>query len=273
MRLRAERVDLAVLFPNSIRAAWLAFAGGARRRVGFARDGRRLLLTDALEPRSRSTPNPVIDEYLRIAEYLGCRDLSRRMELAVLPRDEEQLAAVRKSLRVPDAQYIALNPGGAFGAAKHWPTGHFAALASRIARELGLASIVLSGPAERELAREIVRAAGHPLVTGLADSPLSIGLSKALVRDAKLLVTTDSGPRHFAPPFGVPVVTLFGPTHIAWSETYAEDSIHLQLPIDCGPCQKRTCPLGHHRCMNELQPDAVFEAVRRVLDRRSRAAA
>ncbi|MEE3364814.1 MAG: lipopolysaccharide heptosyltransferase II, partial [Planctomycetota bacterium] len=59
-------------------------------------------------------------------------------------------------------------------------------------------------------------------------------------------------------PFQVPVVTLFGPTHIAWSETHFEKAIHVQLDLDCGPCQQRTCPLGHHRCMTELAPSRVY---------------
>lgn len=274
-RLRFEQIDLAVLFPNSLRTAWLAFAGGAKRRVGFARDARGLLLTDRLTPTSRSVPNPVLDEYLRLAEHLGCRIDSRRMELALLPQDEERFESFRATLPVEHRSrpLIALNPGGAFGAAKHWPTPHFAALAKRVATELDRAVLVVCGPAERDQAREIVRGAAHPLVASLADAPLSIGLTKAAVARSELLVTTDSGPRHFAPPFNVPVVTLFGPTHIAWSETHVPDSVHLQIPVDCGPCQQRTCPLGHHRCMTDLTPDRVFAAIDDLLRRRSRIAA
>ncbi|HEX6986311.1 MAG TPA: lipopolysaccharide heptosyltransferase II [Planctomycetaceae bacterium] len=275
LRLRAEAFDVAVLFPNSIRTAWLAFAAGARRRVGFARDGRRLLLTDALEPKPRTVPNPVLDEYLRLAGHLGCRDLSRRTELASLPQDEERFAAFRRrqSDEFRSRPMITLNPGGAYGAAKHWPTPHFADLARRIATRLDRAALVLCGPAEREQAREIVRLAAHPLVTSLADERPSIGLTKAAVAASELLVTTDSGPRHFAAPFGVPAVTVFGPTHIAWSETFAPNAVHLQIPVDCGPCQKRTCPLGHHRCMTDLTPDRVFAEVERLSRRSERKAA
>lgn len=269
MRLRAERFETAVLFPNSLRTAWLASLSGATRRVGFARDGRGLLLTDRLTPKPRSTPHPVIDEYLRLAERLGCTNLSRRMELAVLPEDEAAFAAflATRSAEVRSRRIVALNPGGAFGAAKHWPAGHFADLARRVATELDRAALVLCGPAEREQAREIVRLAGHPFVTSLADVPPSIGLTKAAVMAADLLVTTDSGPRHFAPPLGVPVVTLFGPTHIAWSETFASAAVHLQTSVPCGPCQQRICPLGHHRCMTELTPDRVFDAAAALLRR------
>jgi heptosyltransferase-2 len=74
------------------------------------------------------------------------------------------------------------------------------------------------------------------------------------------MVTTDSGPRHFASAFGVPVVTLFGPTHVAWSETYTPHAVHLQKDVECGPCQLRVCPYEHHKCMRELTVDTVFRA-------------
>jgi heptosyltransferase II len=162
-------------------------------------------------------------------------------------------------------EVICLNPGAAFGAAKHWPTEHFARLAGDLARQRGSGVLVLCGPKEREQCRAIIAGASHPHVRGLAEHPLSLGLTKACVRRASLLVTTDSGPRHFAAAFGRPVVTLFGPTHIAWTETYFPREIHLQRKLDCGPCQKRVCPLGHHRCMKELTPDTVFAAVVRHL--------
>jgi heptosyltransferase-2 len=100
----------------------------------------------------------------------------------------------------------------------------------------------------------------------LADAPLSIGLTKACVRRSDLLVTTDSGPRHFAAAFNRPVVSLFGPTHIAWTETYYPLAIHLQKPVPCGPCQLRVCPLDH-RCMKELTPAEVYRAATSLLTR------
>lgn len=267
--LRREQFDLAILFPNSLRTGWLAWLSGAQRRVGFGRNGRSLLLTDVLVPRSRTEPNPVIDEYLRLVQHLGCRSLSRKMELATLPVDEQRLNHfwARHDARYRAQGVVCLNPGGAFGSAKHWPAESFGTLAKRIADELGKTIVVLCGPAERDEARSITRIANHPCVLSLADETPSIGLTKAAIKSAELLITTDSGPRHFAPPFGVPVITLFGPTHIAWSETFAQNALHLQHPVDCGPCQKRVCPLGHHQCMRDLTPDKVFASTVALLEK------
>ena len=100
--------------------------------------------------------------------------------------------------------------------------------------------------------------AGHPRVVSLADQPLGIGLTKACVRRSALLITTDSGPRHFAAAFNTPVITLFGPTHVAWTRTYHPQAWHVFHPVPCGPCQRPVCPEGHHRCMRELTPESVF---------------
>jgi heptosyltransferase-2 len=268
-RLRAERFDVALVLPNSFRSAFWAFASGARRRIGFARDGRACLLTDPVAPRPRNIPHPVLDEYLRLAKRLGCRQLTRKMELATNSDDDRRLEAFWESR--PAGQFaergvVCLNPGGAFGAAKHWPVTSFAQLALRLALERDKRVLVLCGPAEQEEARQIVRLARHPAVVSLADESPSIGLTKSAIRRAELLVTTDSGPRHFAAPFQVPVVTLFGPTHPAWSETYYERALHLQVEVDCGPCQERVCPASHHRCMRDLSVGWAFKAAATLLD-------
>ena len=126
--------------------------------------------------------------------------------------------------------------------------------------------LVICGPSEREAAKRIVGLRG-PRASFQSGriKPLSLGLSKACVKRSAVMVTTDSGPRHFAAAFGVPVVSLFGPTHIAWTRTYHPQAIHLQQPVSCGPCQKPVCPEGHHRCMRELDPETVFRATLRFL--------
>ena len=121
--------------------------------------------------------------------------------------------------------------------------------------------LITCGPAERRVAREIVELACHPRVVSCADEALSIGLSKACIRRSRLLVSTDSGPRFFAVAFGLPVITLFGPTEIGWTRTHYRREICLQHAVPCGPCARRTCPLGHHECMRSLSVDRVYAAV------------
>ena len=269
--LRRRRIDLAVLFPNSFRSALVARLGGCRRRLGYVRYGRGPLLTYRLAPvrdeRGRLTPSPVIDAYSRLAQAAGCPRPSYRLELFTTPRDEAAADAVWERARFGDySEVVCLNPGAAFGAAKHWPAVYFARLARDFAERRGSGVLILCGPGERDLARHIETLANRPAVHSLAGAKLSLGLTKACVRRCDLLVTTDSGPRHFAAAFGRPVVTLFGPTHIAWTETFFPAAVHLQKQVECGPCQRRTCPLDH-RCMKLLTPAEVYDAARQLLGR------
>jgi heptosyltransferase II len=270
-RLRARRFDVAVLFTNSFRAALLAWLGGARRRVGYARNGRSLLLTHRLQPLKRRgafVPYPAVDYYLGLAYALGCPEETPALELAVTPADERAADAAWEAVGLRrDRPLVALNSSGAYGEAKLWPDESFGALARRIVEQLPYDVLVLCGPAERERARRIAAAAAPARVRTLADVPPSIGLSKACVRRCRLLVSTDSGPRHFAAAFGVPAVSLFGPTHPAWSDTHYAGEERLQRTVDCGPCQRRSCPNGTHRCMRELSVDEVFAAVCRRLEK------
>ena len=269
-RLRAERADAAVLFPNSWRSVLLAVLAGIPRRLGYTRGGRDLLLTDRLSyPHGRDgrrVPTPIVESYLALARRLGCASDSMRPELFTTAADEAGADRVWTRLGLTrDEPVVCLNTGGAYGPAKSWPVEHFATLARRIATEAGQSVLLVCGPSERAAARSIVAAAGHPRVVSLAGFDLSIGLTKACVRRSSLMITTDSGPRHFATAFSVPVLTLFGPTHIAWTRTYFPHSLHVHYPVPCGPCQKPACPLGHHRCMRDLSPQAVYEAARRYL--------
>lgn len=269
--LRDASLECALLLTNSFRTAWIAWRSGARERIGFGGNWRSWLLTRALRlpaQASGSEPVPTIDSYLLLASALGCPPEPPRMELATTAEDERAADAVWKQLDLPPGEkVVVLNTGGAFGLAKRWPAEHFAGLAGRIAAEHDYHVLVNCGPAERDMAREIIARAGDRRVVSLADVPeLPIGLTKACIWRARMLVSTDSGPRFFGIAFGKPVVTLFGPTDPRSTYTHYERETSLALALDCQPCRQRTCPLGHHRCMQDLTVERVYAAVARSLE-------
>ena len=269
-RLRSMKLDAIVMLTNSLRTGVIGWLSGARQRVGYARNGRGPLLTDKLyAPRSgrNFTPLSAVDYYLDLASHLGCQNGSRELELATTRENEEAADRAWKKLGLVNGhETIVLCPGSAFGPAKHWPCEHFAELATRIVDTRGSNVLVACGPAERENAREIARLASRGRVVSLADESLSIGLTKACLRRSQLAVATDSGPRHLAAGFGVPTVALFGSTDPRWSINYNPREVRLNETIPCGPCAERICPLGHHRCMQDLRVERVFEGVLSLLE-------
>ena len=269
-RIRRRRFDLVVLLTNSLDTALLAWLGGVPKRVGYARYGRGPLLTGRLYPRrvdGRVVPRPMVESYLELAEAVGCPRDSLRLELAVT-EPERQLGDEiwgRLGLRT-DRRVVALNSSGAYGAAKLWPAERFAELARRVVDELDHDVLVICGPNERETAREIVRRAGRPRVFSLAEGPLGLAASKSCIRRSRLMVSTDSGPRHVAAALGKPVITLLGPTLRTWIENPTVREVFVSSEQDCLGCAKRTCPLGHHRCMHDLSAGKVYAEVVKLLE-------
>ncbi|MEK6642479.1 MAG: lipopolysaccharide heptosyltransferase II [Planctomycetota bacterium] len=266
-RLRRERFDLAVLLTNSFRSAMVARLAGANRCVGYAREGRGWLLTDRLKPRvgtdGKFSPVPALDYYNDVARHLGCDDVSDRLELATKPTDETAIDA-RLGAMDSERPLVVLNPGANYGSAKCWPAEYYAEVADTLIRRHGARVVASLSPTERPIAERLAAAAKEPLEI-FVDPPLGLGPLKALVRRCQLLITNDTGPRHFAAAFDVPVITVFGSSDPAWTVTRFARERTVMLNLECQPCMERECPLEHHNCMKELPALMVIAQAAEVL--------
>jgi heptosyltransferase-2 len=271
-QLKQQGLEMMLLMPNSFSAAMLAWRSGARQRIGFARRPRGWLLSRRLRlpmHRGKPVPRSAIDHYLDVIRAAGVTADSRQMELATLPEDEAGADQAWHALGLGQAgRVVVFNTGSANGSARNWPLEYFTELAQRlVATDSELAVLVICGPAETESAAAIEAAADHPRIRSMVGQDLSLGVAKACVRRAQLMITTDSGPRHFAPAFNVPAISLAGPIDPRWSESHHRHSISLQHPVDCGPCGLTVCPLDYHACMRDLSVDRVEQAARDKLNR------
>jgi len=266
--LRGGRFDWAVLLPDSTRAALAPWLAGIPRRVGYAREPlRRALLSEALaSPRegARRVAIPMTERYLRITRRLGCPDRGDALELAVDPAAAEALAheLARRGVG-PDERLLVVAPGAAFGPAKRWPPGHFAAACELLARRHGLLPVIAPAPSEVALAAEIAGRARVRAVALVDPTPGIAGL-KALVARASLVLANDSGARHVAVAFGRPIVVLLGPSDPRHGAQELETQRVLREPVACSPCGLRRCPIDH-RCMTRLRPERVLEAAAELL--------
>jgi len=159
---------------------------------------------------------------------------------------------------------VVISPGAKYGASKCWMPERFAAVADRMVEHHNANVIITCGPGEERIAHNISREMRRDGF--VFDGPiLTLGQLKSLIRRCDLLLCNDAGPRHFAKAFGVPVVTVFGPTHTEWTATeYAHERI-VRIDVDCGPCQQRVCPLEHLICMDRVTVDAVYKATSEFL--------
>jgi len=241
-RLSRMKFDVAVLLPNSFRSAALVTMAGIKRRIGYDRDGRGMLLTDRLVPRHDGkdyVPVPALEYYLSIAAYLGAPAVNgtdaetangtadgnaqrrrvpaaadHRMEVATRAEDDVRAASMLEPAK--GRPVVLLNPGAA-KVEKRWPPQSFAQLAGRLHDELGLAVAVTGAPDEREVVARVAGAAPCRVID-LLKAGATLGQLKSVVKLSRVVVTNDTGPRHLSAALGTPVVTLFGPTLPAWTE-------------------------------------------------------
>ncbi len=264
--LRREKVDAGILMPNSFRSALLFWAGRVGRRIGYDRGGRGLLLTDALQPpreHGRFVPAPMITYYGALVEPLGAKVTDNRLELFPTPADDAAAVAALAKAGLDPAKTLLLCPGFAFGPSKAWPAEHWAGSGRRRRDRFGLAAAVLCGPAEAPAAQAILRR--PPDVATLHDKGLSLAAARSVVRLARAMVAIDSGLRHYAAAFDKPVVALFGPTDIQWTETWHRKEVRLQRRPPCGPCQQPVCPTGTTECMWKIRPEEALDALGEAL--------
>lgn len=271
-RLASGKFDTAILLPNSFRSAILVRMAGIERRVGYGRDGRTTLLTDALLPLKqdgRYVPVPTLDYYLSLAGYLGSVDPDPRMELFTTAEDDARVDAMLASAGYAKGDprpLLLLNPGANYGQAKMWPPERFAAVADFCQKRFAAVVAVNASPKERATVEMLLAAARAPIIE-LPRLGMDLRLLKSLSKRASVMLTNDTGPRHIAAAMNLPVVTVFGPTDPAWTTIPFAQERQVSVPVFCGPCQKKVCPLDH-RCMTQVTPEMVFRQVAGLLEQR-----
>ena len=286
--LRQRDFELALLLPNSFRAALISRLAGIPHRVGYVADGRGPLLTvgvcpspssfefrvssyasrDSLNPKSE-TRNPKLfhqaDSYLGLLRSLQWDAWSRPTEcLLPLGSDAEAEKLLTDSGLPPHTLLIGMTPGAAYGTAKRWPTDRFAAAADLLIDRLGATVLLFGSPREASLTRAI-REQMRGAAIDFGGRTTLPELSGLLSRCA-LLLTNDTGTMHLASALGVPCVALFGPTDPLRTGPLGSGHRVLHDPPACSPCRYRDCPIDH-RCMQVLDVESVVAAVEALLTR------
>lgn len=292
-RLRREKFDLALLFPNSFRSALEAFMAGIPQRIGSRSGLRRWLLTTAvpfdpkvirLKKRSKaeilrriSHPSPAepsiplsshqLHHYLRLVAAVGASGLPLPPHLTVAASDRAEATAegLRSTL---GRRVVGLNAGAEYGPAKRWPVTRFAEAANRLHSRTGCHFLVFGGPADVSIA--------HQLRSQIYSAPVTVLAGKTTLRQlmarlecCDVLITNDTGPMHLAAALGVPVVVPFGSTSPELTGPgNPGDPRHTLIKSEaaCAPCFRRQCPVDF-RCMTQISIDLVVNATERCLGR------
>lgn len=269
--LRGARFDTAILLPNSFESAFVTKLAGIKKRVGYATDGRTLLLSDAVDVPSWKEERHEVHYYLHLADVaiekikgakpMPAQETEPRIDVSDERRTRAREIFKQRGLDL-SKKTVALGVGSANSLAKRWPAEYFATLSDLISERFGANIVLMGAPDERDVAEKVRDASKSKPVSLAGDTNLSDAVG--ILAEADILVSNDMGLAHLAPAAGTHTITIFGPTKDTTTRPLSKVAEVLRNPVDCSPCMLRVCPIDH-RCMTGLRPEQVFERVIPVL--------
>ena len=262
-RLRDRGYGQAIVLPRSLKAALVPFFAAVPVRTGYRGEWRFALIND----QRRFDPGRLDQTVKRfIALGLGRdEDELPRPPQPSLRRDGENLSAAvqRLGLRLTGAT-VAFMPGAEYGPAKRWPAERFGELAVQLA-DAGAQVWILGSERERKLGEEVRAAAGRDGVANLCGRT-TLADAVDLLGAARVAVTNDSGLMHIAAAVDTHVIGLYGSTTPRFTPPLTDRADILYRNLECSPCFRRRCPLGHFNCMMEMAVDDVAKVAITALD-------
>lgn len=247
----------AYVLPNSLKSALIPFFAGIPERVGFTGESRYGLIIRRHTLDEAELPQ-MAERFAQLAQAPGSA-LIRPVETPRLTSSLQQQVETLAALDVErPPRVVAFCPGAEYGPAKRWPARHFAALADALAAR-GDAVWLLGSHKDRAVGDEIAR------LTKIATPRNFCGettLAQAidLIAAADVVVCNDSGLMHVAAALDRPLVAIYGSSSPGFTPPLSARATILGLNLDCSPCFKRECPLGHMDCLNKLEPQRVLDA-------------
>lgn len=263
-QLSKKGYEQAIVLPNSFKSALVPFFADIPKRTGFRGEYRYGLINDMRLLDKRRMPR-MIDRFVTLAK----RDdqLPTFSEYPKLTVDSERRGILVEALRLETTRpVVGLCPAAEFGDAKRWPKRHFATLAESLV-DAGADVWVFGGNGDKGIAAEIleqVATSCHEHVvdltgrTSLLDVVDIMGLCQCIV-------SNDSGLMHVASAIGCHAIVLYGSTSPGFTPPLTKQVDIVSLSLECSPCFKRTCPLGHKNCLNDLSPSQVDRLVSSVI--------
>ena len=260
-KLRSNRYDLAVMARSRNRVIrLLAWAIGAKQRIGFKVPGKDSLLT--IKIRQTEPREHVVRRNLRLAEHFDAETQPAKLVWKILESERQFAAQFLKDLPRP---LIGLNPG-AGTAAKKWPAARFATVARELQRKHNASLIITGGPADRSIAEKISGSLEKPAV--ITAGRTNLRQLAAILARLNLYISNDSGPMHIAAAVGTPVIDLHSGTDYPSSwRPWGPQHIVLTHASDCPkfPCRLTVCDTFQHGCLEKISTHDVLAAAEKYL--------
>ncbi len=261
--LRRRRFSLVIDAQGLLKSGLMAWLSGAPRRIGLgSREGSGWLMTERIE--RGGDAGRIGSEYLHLARQLRLPTDGFPMRVA-LTDDDRRTAAEIAGVGADAAPYAVICPFTT-RPQKHWVEERWTELVGRVHAELGLRTVMLGGPGDREAADQIAMRSPSGLIDAVGRTRLR--QAAALIESARLLIGVDTGLSHMGIAFATPSVLLFGST-LPYQNTTREDAVVLYHSLPCSPCRRRPTCGGAFTCMREITVDEIIATAHQALSVRT----
>ncbi len=251
-------IDIAVDFTNHFFSALLLYFTRAKIRVGYAKNGRGILLNKKVRFVRKLHQ---VALYLNLINEICDKKLIKNMDCISCESAPLKLQnRAIKGFKSDDKLCIGINPGAAYGSAKRWEEQYFVEVIAHFLKND--CAVFIFGNDSLNLPQNIAQ---NPHLHNLiGKTTISELLDYIALMD--IFISNDSGPMHIAAAFRVPLIAIFGATDSRETSPWVDNAVILDKHLPCAPCKKRECPLAHHNCMKLITPDEVIERVNKILE-------
>ncbi len=267
--LRMECYEQAIVLPNSFKSALLPWFARIPQRTGWRGEFRFGLLNDLRYLDEEKLPL-MVQRFCALAQNDNApgKVTSPQPELVV---DRDNLNRLLTTLNLNTARpVVGLCPGAEYGAAKQWPAKYYAAVADHYISNNGQVWI-FGSQQDSEMAGGIVDAVARENRSACIDLTGKTSLVDAvdLIAQTACVVTNDSGLMHVSAALRRPLVVIYGSSSPGFTPPLSDVAKIMSLHLDCSPCFRRECPLGHTDCLHKLYPEQVIEVMDELVARQN----
>jgi lipopolysaccharide heptosyltransferase II len=249
-QLKAEKYDLFFNLPTSLSSLTLAWATGAKKRIGFRKEGGFFLLTDVFGI-------PVnfhrVDEYISLLEKFTGEKINDRLVCLSVPKTGKH---------IKDKILVNFNSEAS---SRRMPLDKAVELINALTSRFTETTFIFIGSKkESAFIEQVVQGAKKTArIENFAGKTDLISLTH-LLAGCTALISTDSGPAHLANSVGTPTIVLFGAGNEHNTAPYNKHNLSIIRygKLNCEPCVKNTCKLyGVPKCMQLLDELRIINAL------------
>jgi heptosyltransferase-2 len=253
--------DQAIILPRSLKSALIPFFAKIRQRTGFLGEGRWGLVNDIRTLDKTDLPRTV-DRFVALGQAKKTKHNKKYSELLQpqLAIDTENVQSALKRYAITDTgkPILGLCPGAEYGPAKQWPSTYYADVARQKISQ-GWQVWLFGSDKDVQVTGEINKLTQNQCVDLGGKTSLADAIDLMSCTDT--IVSNDSGLMHVAAALGKKVIALYGSSDPGFTPPLTSKATILYLDLECSPCFKRECPLGHTNCLINLKPARVLAAL------------